>query len=401
MSSQDPSRSESVVGASYELRPPPQVLLWLTQEGKILTAETALAQGHCAAFSFRPGKTAHRALHPDCADANCQLLDALASGLKRIDDARILEWELPTSVLGAPFRLYMRRTRKESGAFATLAIIDLTAGRKITTDLRDANLSLSNLVEKSELERTRQIGRLDRKLRSLSGELILAQEKERRRIAADLHDSVGQWLSLAKLSLESARARVLDEAAAGEVGRAFEHVSTAIKEVRAIVSNLRPTILEEYGLVATLELLCQELQASIPALHVHFEVDDKHAALSVPQCVAMVRILQEALQNVAKHSQATRVDVTIRLHTGTATLNVKDNGRGFDAAAGKADGVGLASMRDRAQRSGGRMRIVSAPGAGTSINVSWLLEDDVDLAAQSGTYKAIRYGVSGDRGGVP
>ncbi len=386
-------------GGDFAVSPLPQIVVGLTRGGIVVGCESKLAGG-CARFEFAPGGSVHSALHPDCNRPECALLALLESGLRRIDEARILEWELPPAVVGINVRLQLQRTPNLGEIWAILAILDITEGRRRTTTLLDANLSLSSLVQRSKLERTREIGRLDRKLRDLSGQLILEQEKERRRIASDLHDSVNQWLSLSKLYLEAALARMDGGTGSREVTRAFECLRTSIKEVRAVVSNLRPSMLEEFGLVATMELLCQELQASAPSMRVAFDADDGRARISLPQCIAMVRILQEALQNIAKHSNATQVDVKVRLQSDSATLSVMDNGRGFDTNSVDKSRVGLSSMRERALRSGGRMRLTSSTGNGVEIAVRWQLNGQVDEQVESGTYKTIRYGVSNDGGGV-
>jgi signal transduction histidine kinase len=202
------------------------------------------------------------------------------------------------------------------------------------------------------------------------------------------------------MSLETAMQDIHEAKPAAQVGRAFEHVRTAIAEVRTIVQNLRPSMLEEFGLVATLELLCHELEVSHPTIEVNCMVEDRHAKVSTPLCVAMVRILQEALTNAAKHSGATQVDVTVTLDPEAATLKVVDNGSGFDASRLPVKGFGLSSMKDRGRQSGGLVQFHSIAGEGTTVEVRWDL-DPSDPGVTSGTHKAIRYGVSGNGSSVP
>jgi signal transduction histidine kinase len=317
----------------------------------------------------------HRTLHPGCAIPDCDLSVALHSALERVDAARILEWEHEERGRPLTLRLHLRRAHERARTWATLTVTDITDARQLTGTLQAANEALSGLMRRTAAERPLLIAGIDRKLRDLSGQLIIAQEIERRRIAAELHDGLGQWLSMTKLSLETGLRKIGNAPGADDVLRAVSHVEHTIREVRSIAQKLRPSVLEEVGLVATLELLCHELQLERPHLMMHCEFSGDAGSVSQDQGIAMVRILQESLNNIAKHSGATDVRVEGHFSRDRTSLSVRDNGTGFTReliVGGSGGGIGIASMRERAEQTGGRFRITSKRGVGTTITVSWM-----------------------------
>ncbi|MFO1401014.1 MAG: sensor histidine kinase [Steroidobacteraceae bacterium] len=382
----------------------PQIVFRLDDRGRVIEAERFCADGQLASVRVVRGRSVHRCLHPHCTDAGCALLACIRAAYQRIAEVRMLEWEQADAIPGLVLRLALRAHVRAVPAHSSLTVTDISEGRRLTGSLRAANEALTAVIDRTSAEDARRINRLDRKLRSLSAELIIAQEGERSRIAADLHDGLGQWLSMAKLALEAGIYRLApgDGAARDELDRAYSHLETAIREVRAIASNLRPSMLEEFGLSATLELLCHQLQLSQPAMRINCRVDGDGSRLGPDQSVAMVRILQEALHNVARHARASTVEVAVDFEPGSATLRVRDDGAGFNPAASgrrRAGGIGLQSMRRRARQSGGRLRVQSDLGLGTLVLAKWQHDGGVsDL--ESGTYKAIRDGEGGDGGGV-
>jgi two-component system NarL family sensor kinase len=242
------------------------------------------------------------------------------------------------------------------------------------------------------------MNRLDRKLRSLTADLIVAQEKERRRIASELHDGVGQWLSISKLALESALHKFNQSEGRQDAERALQNLKTGIGEVRSIVRNLAPSALEQFGLVPTIELICHELQVSRPDLNLQWDVGGEQGSISGALQIAIVRILQEATHNAAKHSAASSLRVALRFLDESVVLVVEDNGCGFSVEGltpqrGNS-GLGLTSMRERVLETGGRLRISSRGGAGTRVHVSWPRRTaDLD---RSGAYKIIGDGMAGN-----
>ncbi|WP_330329713.1 GAF domain-containing sensor histidine kinase [Streptomyces sp. NBC_00536] len=203
-----------------------------------------------------------------------------------------------------------------------------------------------------------------------SRELTIAEERSR--LAHELHDAVSQKLFSLRLTAQAAAALVdRDPARAkGELHQVAALAAEAADELRAAVVELRPTALDEDGLVATLRNQIKVLDRAHGA-HVTFLCDGVRA-LPASQEEALLRVSQEALHNALRHSGADRVEVTLtRTPGGGALLRVADSGSGFDPLTVRAAGrhLGLVSMRDRASGAGGRLTVQSEPGAGTTIEM--------------------------------
>jgi len=211
-------------------------------------------------------------------------------------------------------------------------------------------------------------------IRDLLRRLVSVQEAERRRFSANLHDLVGQSLSVIGIGLETIRGMLSGtspqraDAAIGEMGRVVKETMGAVREV---MSDLRPPLLDDYGLSAALEWHAQQLESRTGLrVAVESETLDPRPAPEVE--MALFRIVQEALTNVAKHAGASRARVALSAGAGRITLVVEDDGRGIDATVAANDpGArtwGMAVMRERAVAVGGAMRVESA-GRGTRIVV--------------------------------
>jgi len=221
-------------------------------------------------------------------------------------------------------------------------------------------------------------------LHRLSARLMSAQEVERRRVAQELHDSIGQSLSAVKFMVE----RALDEQDEVlpdlERGRSLQAVvpviQAAVEEVRRISMALRPTTLDDLGLLATIAWFTREFQVTYPHLEVvrHIEVEE----FEVPEALktSIFRILQEAMNNAAKYSQGETVTVVLRQVLGDLQLTVEDDGVGFRTDEPRkpdlTGGFGLVSMRERAELFGGSLILTSTPGQGTVVLARWPLSEE-------------------------
>jgi PAS domain S-box-containing protein len=222
-------------------------------------------------------------------------------------------------------------------------------------------------------------------IRELTGALIAAQETERGRIARDLHDNVAQDLSAAKISSQT----LLDGAILASPGvearlSGFtDLLSRAIRSVREISYDLRPPDLEYLGLVKSLERLCDDFIRRT-GIMVDFAASGLDGVEVAPEvAINLYRIVQEALANVRRHAEARHVSVRLVESFPKLIVRIKDDGRGFDVAAGLARAshrrrMGLASMRERVGLFGGKLRIVSKPGQGCLVaaEVVYLAEAD-------------------------
>jgi signal transduction histidine kinase len=212
---------------------------------------------------------------------------------------------------------------------------------------------------------TRRVVKLEAETRALSAQLVGAQERERRTIARELHDEVGQSLTALLLDVGAV-------AASSEPGPLRSQLDTIkgsgeriVEEVRRIALSLRPSMLDDLGLVPALEWQAREFGRR-SGLNVEVIADDDDAQLPETHRTCIYRIAQEALQNCVRHAGASRVRVALHREKGTITLQVEDDGKGF--AAARTRGVGLLGMEERTARLGGHLRVVSTPGRGTTIS---------------------------------
>ncbi len=219
----------------------------------------------------------------------------------------------------------------------------------------------------------------DKELRILSNQLLSAEEKERKRIARELHDSIGQALSAIKFSVENALLELRALAAPIEMGTleaVIPLTQKSIEEVRRIVKDLRPSILDDLGILATIGWFCREFQSVYGEIRIKTAIDIEEHEVPLHLKTIIYRIMQEALNNIAKHSKANAVHLNFRKTKSGLCLTIQDNGRGFNleqvmALQTSRRGFGLASMRERAELSGANFRIDAAPEKGTRISIAW------------------------------
>lgn len=212
-------------------------------------------------------------------------------------------------------------------------------------------------------------------LRALSHRLLGVQEAERRQVAMELHDDVGQTLTAAKIALQSLQhapdavplAPKLDESV-GLIGRALE-------QVRSLSRELHPPMLDDLGLIPALRWMADE-QASRAGLRLQFVSGPLDARPAAAVEIACFRVAQEALTNIVKHARAENVRVDVRTAEGLLHLRISDDGIGFDVGAAREKAargatLGLISIEERAALAGGRVEWCSAPGEG-SIVLAWM-----------------------------
>ncbi|MGH8502330.1 MAG: histidine kinase [Gammaproteobacteria bacterium] len=216
----------------------------------------------------------------------------------------------------------------------------------------------------------------EKRLCFLSEQVLEAQERERRRVAAELHDGIGQSLSSIKFGLENTFKQLyedLPEQVREKLVGAVSSIRATMEEVRRIAMDLRPAMLDDLGIEPTINWLCREFQLAHPTIRIIKKIRLRQVDVDATLSVVIFRILQETLNNIAKHANATQAHVFLSARRDEITLSVKDNGCGFAvAAAGEARvGFGLYSMKERATLSGGRLRICSTPGVGTRVEAKW------------------------------
>jgi PAS domain S-box-containing protein len=244
----------------------------------------------------------------------------------------------------------------ESGAITAVATIakDITLRKRMESELRASQKHLQVLSRKS----------------------IEALESDRRTTAKEIHDSLGASLAAIKFSLEGIVEDMADkpEEAVIELERSIYHLVDTIKETKRISANLRPTTLDDLGLLPTLEWFFRQFRESYDRIRLtrSFEVCENEISDSLK--IVIYRVLQEALSNAAKHSGADRVHIRLQVKNRMIRLVVTDNGTGFDVNGelhrnDPMCGYGLKNMRERVEICGGRFRLNSRPGKGTRLEL--------------------------------
>jgi two-component system sensor histidine kinase UhpB len=245
----------------------------------------------------------------------------------------------------------------------------LVAWRGRPARLVQINDITERLRTQQTLERlNRELELSHERLRALSRRLFEIQEEERRRLARDLHDDVGQALTALKIQLESL-ARSGELAARSRVDECVDTVQHTLERVRQLSLSLRPPQLDDLGLAAALRSHLDR-QARVAGLQAHFEMTDAPQELPPDTETACFRVAQEAINNVLRHARARNLWVRLFTTNGRLAISVRDDGRGFDLesvrerSAGGAS-LGLLGMEERMALAGGSFELRTAPGQGT------------------------------------
>jgi signal transduction histidine kinase len=208
-------------------------------------------------------------------------------------------------------------------------------------------------------------------LRQQLAQVTATQEEERRRIARELHDGVGPTLASLNLRLRTARKRLERDGhpVADEIEELADLVQASIQDIRRLIYDLRPTALDELGLMPALREYMARYQEE-QSLEVALSLPEGDGRLPAPLETALFRVVQEALANVAKHARARRVEIGLTSDGEGVTLRIADDGRGFDPKAPRSNThLGLWSIRERVEQLGGQFEVESSPGRGTTLRI--------------------------------
>jgi len=249
--------------------------------------------------------------------------------------------------------------------------------------LSGAAVALMSASKRRKRSRQR-LGIYQERLRSLASELVLTEERERRRLAMDLHDSIAQSLALSKTKLDALRTQSHAADLPEAVDEVLEILKPAIRDARSLMFQLSPPLLYVMGLEAAVESLAEQAQEQ-HGLVTTFSDDEQPKPLGEDLRVLLFRAVRELLINVIKHSRASTARIRMRRDNGCIRIDVEDDGVGFSPAGENEDplvgksGFGLFSIRERLQHLGGRLEIDSAPGRGSRITLTAKLQDTEEV----------------------
>ena len=307
--------------------------------------------------------------------ARTEMLALRSELLHHLERAATLQVHARTSIYDA---LWVNRVAVGSLTLVTLLILFLFLRRLRAQDRDRAQQQSALLQERERLkdEVERRTGRLT----ELAQHLQSVREDERARVARELHDELGGLLTASKLDIARARMKTADPPELlARLDRVNDHLNKGIALKRRIIEDLRPSALSNLGLTVALQNLCDEMSLSL-GVPVRLAATPFH--LSPEADLAVYRFVQEALTNIGKYAAAKQVDVTLKEVDGSATVEVHDDGIGFDPQASRTGHHGLAGMQFRAESLGGTMTVASAPGDGTRVCINFPQSvDDDGLAA--------------------
>ncbi|HYA92769.1 MAG TPA: ATP-binding protein [Thermodesulfobacteriota bacterium] len=218
-------------------------------------------------------------------------------------------------------------------------------------------------------------------VRFFASQCLTAQERERKLIAGEIHDSIGASLAATQFRVEEVIKKVSENRpqTMAVLRGILPMLQEVIQEARRIQMALRPPMLDDIGILATINWFCRQFESTYPHIHIRQEVNIEESEVPDSLKTVIYRVLQEAMNNIAKHSKADRVSLLLQKMAGVIELGINDNGQGFDLEEasfrkGSAKGLGLDSMRERAELSGGSYSIETSKGTGTVIKATWLIE---------------------------
>jgi PAS domain S-box-containing protein len=248
------------------------------------------------------------------------------------------------------------------------ALVNIAPLRNGKGELIGAMNCFQDITERKQAEK--DLAEANRQLKILSRRRVKVQEEERRHLARELHDEVGQTLTAAKINLQAA-IKESDGAKSKRIDETAAILEKLLGQVRQISLDLRPSTLDDLGLVPALRSLLDQ-QGRRASVAVHLSAKNMPENLDPEIQTTCFRIAQEAITNAVRHANATRIDVDLGRENGNLRLQVRDDGRGFDSESAQPQtvGLGLIGIKERAALVNARAKIISSPNEGTTVEVS-------------------------------
>ncbi|MBI3925986.1 MAG: PAS domain S-box protein [Armatimonadetes bacterium] len=328
----------------------------LDVDGRIAHANAAMRRLLNLPADLEPGLLEDY-FHPEDRAVGRELFEALACGRRDSVQCELRFSAADGQTLWANTIYSLVRDANEQPRFVICMVENVTARKLAEQELDRARIDLERYAGNLEEKEAR--------LRQLLERLVGAQEEERRTVAHDLHDGLLQYIISAELHLKAFQ-KSLRQDQRTDLSLGIERLHSAVVEGRRLIYNLRPSTLDRFGLVRTLKRHVEELRSEL-GWTVEFEVELPDPRLPPAVETTVYRLVQEALNNVRKHSGSDWVRVSLQGSRTEVRIEVEDRGAGFDPGSVGEGGVGLHSMRDRAELSGGSFEIRSSPGQGTRL----------------------------------
>lgn len=276
---------------------------------------------------------------------------------------------------------------------------DITERKQTEKRLRKSQVELETLVDKRMTELVKVNKKLRRevkerilvekelidyqkKLHSLSSEMLLTEERERRRIAGELHDRIGHALAISKIKLEKLQSTISESNSASALEELHDLIEQTINDTRSLIFDLSPPVLYELGLVAAVEWLIEKFQKD-HGIRIEFDSKEQSDPIDKSLRFLLFRAIHELLLNSVRHGNAKNVRVSIKINGDQVSVDVVDNGIGFNKSelnlkTKKNIGFGLFSISERLKEYGGKIVIDSQPGNGTRVHLDSMLRKEWD-----------------------
>jgi signal transduction histidine kinase len=269
-----------------------------------------------------------------------------------------LNTELFIDLFGFPIQLL----RAITATFASVFIIRFLRAFQVESERKIAELQVARLYESQQREQLRT---------EFFRKVVSAQESERQRIARDLHDETGQALTAIGMGLRALADETDESRRHNTLSQLQSLTSDSLVELQRIIADLRPAHLDDLGLSATLRWYASRIQ-ELTSINIHMDIKGAEPVLDDAVKVTIFRIVQESLNNVTKHSEASHVNVHLDYQRNNARISIRDNGKGFSMNNFHNDvervSLGLAGMQERAMLLGGSVKVHSLSGYGTQMD---------------------------------
>lgn len=374
------------------LLPAPEVVLLLDSTGRIARSSIHFAGERLSRFEYANGHNVHDVFHEGC-DDDCELKKTLQRAWTSHQSGLPVEWLWLSPRSDLSLKLRLQPVSYACGVLfgdsicsyddhSVLFVQDLdplrdNASRGIPAErIRMENAALY-LQRRSGDRDPDLVASLDRRLRIVTGRLLAAEDEERRRLAAELHDGLGQSLSLLRLEVESVLDRVETSDASncrGSLERVYKQVKASLDELRDVTSGLHSRSLSGAGLLGSLDTMIGDFRLVKPEMNLDFSVTSSSYEIPTEIGIAIYRIVQEGLNNIFRHSEARNATVELSASAEGVRLWIEDDGVGVSDDQAIRPGLGMITMRERTRRLSGEFDFDSAENAGCRISIHWPVE---------------------------